>query len=189
MAKDGAFYLFTLRLVPVVPFFVINLAMGLTRIRTLTFYAVSQLGMLAGTIVYVNAVHAARGASIRCRASCRPAYWGLWSCSGCSRWWARKVIDTVRARKVYARWQRPKRFDRNLVVIGAGSAGLVTAYIAAAVKAKVTLVEKHQMGGDCLHTGCVPSKALIRSARFCRTWERSKEFGIRSATADYDSPT
>lgn len=55
LAKDGAFYLFTLRLIPVFPFFVINLLMGLTRIRTWTFFWVSQLGMLAGTIVYVNA--------------------------------------------------------------------------------------------------------------------------------------
>lgn len=183
--KDGAFYLFTLRLVPVVPFFVINLAMGLTRIRTLTFYAVSQLGMLAGTVVYVNAgTQLARIDSLSGIVS--PGVLGSLVLLGLFPLVARKVIDTVRARKVYAKWQRPKKFDRNLVVIGAGSAGLVTAYIAAAVKAKVTLVEKHQMGGDCLHTGCVPSKALIRSARFLSHVERSKEFGIRSATADFD---
>ena len=173
IAKDGAFYLFTLRLVPVVPFFVINLAMGLTRIRTLTFYAVSQLGMLAGTIVYVNAgTQLARIDSLSGIVS--PGVLGSLVLLGLFPLVARKVIDTVRARKVYAKWQRPKSFDRNLVVIGAGSAGLVTAYIAAAVKAKVTLVEKHQMGGDCLHTGCVPSKALIRSARFLSHVERSK---------------
>ncbi|MCP2937738.1 FAD-dependent oxidoreductase, partial [Salmonella enterica subsp. enterica serovar Typhimurium] len=73
---------------------------------------------------------------------------------------ARKAIDLVRARAVYKRWPRPARFDHNVVVIGGGSAGLVTAYIAAAVKASVALVEKHRMGGDCLNTGCVPSKAL-----------------------------
>lgn len=185
MAKDGAFYLFTLRLVPVVPFFVINLAMGLTRIRTLTFYAVSQLGMLAGTVVYVNAgTQLARIDSLSGVVS--PGVLGSLVLLGLFPLVARKVIDTVRARKVYMKWQRPKNFDRNLVVIGAGSAGLVTAYIAAAVKAKVTLVEKHQMGGDCLHTGCVPSKALIRSARFLSHVERSNEFGIRSATADFD---
>lgn len=83
-------------------------------------------------------------------------------------------------------WKKPARFDRNLVVIGAGSAGLVSAYIAAAVKAKVTLIERHRMGGDCLNTGCVPSKALIRSARLLSHMRRSREFGIRSASAEFD---
>jgi pyruvate/2-oxoglutarate dehydrogenase complex dihydrolipoamide dehydrogenase (E3) component len=84
------------------------------------------------------------------------------------------------------KWRKPRRFERNLVVIGAGAGGLVTAYIAAALKAKVTLVEKHRMGGDCLNTGCVPSKALIRSAKLLSQIARSKEFGIREAKADFD---
>ena len=185
IAKDGALYLFTLRLVPVVPFFVINLAMGLTRIRPLTFYAVSQLGMLAGTVVYVNAgTQLARIDSLSGIVS--PGVLGSLVLLGLFPLVAGKVIDLVRARKVYAKWQRPRQFDRNLVVIGAGSAGLVTAYIAAAVKAKVTLVEKSRMGGDCLHTGCVPSKALIRSARFLSHVRRSAEFGIQSATAEFE---
>ncbi len=83
-------------------------------------------------------------------------------------------------------WKKPRRFERNLVVIGGGAAGLVTAYIAAAVKAKVTLIEKHRMGGDCLNTGCVPSKALIRSAKFLSQLARAKEFGIREARAEFD---
>ncbi len=83
-------------------------------------------------------------------------------------------------------WRKPRRFERNLVVIGAGAGGLVTAYIAAALKAKVTLVEKHKMGGDCLNTGCVPSKALIRSAKFLSQIARAREFGIREARADFD---
>ena len=83
-------------------------------------------------------------------------------------------------------WKKPRRFERNLVVIGGGSAGLVTAYIAAAVKAKVTLIEKHRMGGDCLNTGCVPSKALIRSAKFLSQLARAKEFGVREARAEFD---
>ena len=83
-------------------------------------------------------------------------------------------------------WLKPKKFDTNLVVIGAGSGGLVTAYIAAAVKAKVTLVEKHQMGGDCLNTGCVPSKALIRSAKFLSEVGRAAEFGIKTASVEFD---
>ena len=99
---------------------------------------------------------------------------------------ARKIVAMVKARKVYTRWERPASFDRNLVVIGAGSAGLVTAYIAAAVKARVTLVEKHKMGGDCLNTGCVPSKALIRSARFLSQVKRAREFGVGSASVTFD---
>ncbi|HRH81601.1 MAG TPA: FAD-dependent oxidoreductase [Thiobacillaceae bacterium] len=77
-------------------------------------------------------------------------------------------------------WAKPQRFDRNLIVAGAGAGGLVTAYIAAAVKAKVTLIEAHRMGGDCLNTGCVPSKALIRAARLLADLRRAGEFGIRA---------
>ena len=185
MAREGGFYLFTLRLVPLLPFFVINLAMGLTAIRPWTFYWVSQLGMLAGTLVYVNAgTQLARIDSLSGIVS--PGLLGSLVLLGVFPLVARKVIDAVQARKVYARWQRPKTFDRNLVVIGGGSAGLVTAYIAAAVKTKVTLVEKHHLGGDCLYTGCVPSKALIRSAKFLSHVQRCKEFGIRSAQAEFD---
>ena len=183
--KDGAFYLFTMRLVPIIPFFVINLAMGLTPVRTWTFYLVSQLGMLAGTLVYVNAgTQLAQIDSLSGVVS--PGLLGSLVLLGVFPLVARKVIDWVRARKVYATWERPKSFDRNLIVIGGGSAGLVSAYIAATMRAKVTLVEKHKMGGDCLNTGCVPSKALIRSAKLLSNMQRSQEFGIRSAEADYD---
>ena len=72
------------------------------------------------------------------------------------------------------------KYEANLVVIGAGSAGLVSAYIAAAVKAKVILIERHKMGGDCLNTGCVPSKAILRSAKVAALMRRADEFGIES---------
>ena len=180
IAREGAFYLFALRLVPAFPFFVINLVMGLTPIRTWTFYWVSQVGMLAGTIVYVYA--GTQLGEFRISAGLIAAFVIL----GLFPLMAKKALDALKARKVYAKWPRPGRFDRNVVVIGAGSAGLVTAYIAAAVKAKVTLVEKHRMGGDCLNTGCVPSKALIRTAKLLSHVQRSKEFGIRSAKADFD---
>ena len=183
--KDGAFYLFTLRLVPLFPFFVINLLMGLTRIKTRTFYWVSQLGMLAGTVVYVNAgTQLAKVESLSGILS--PALIGSFALLGVFPLIARKIVETVAARKVYADWKKPARFDRNLVVIGGGSAGLVTAYIAAAVKSKVTLVEKHKLGGDCLNTGCVPSKALIRSAKLLSHMRRAPEFGIREAKAEFD---
>jgi len=185
MAKDGPFYLFTLRLVPAFPFFVVNLAMGLTAIKTRTFYWVSQLGMLAGTIAFVNAgTQLARIDSLRGILS--PGLIASFAALGILPLIAKKVVDAIKARKVYASWIKPAKFDRNLVVIGAGSAGLVSAYIAAAVKAKVTLIEKHRMGGDCLNTGCVPSKALIRSAKLLSHVKRSKEFGIRAASADFD---
>jgi pyruvate/2-oxoglutarate dehydrogenase complex dihydrolipoamide dehydrogenase (E3) component/uncharacterized membrane protein YdjX (TVP38/TMEM64 family) len=182
--REGAFYLFALRLVPAFPFFVINLVMGLTPMKTRTFYWVSQLGMLAGTIVYVNAgTQLARIESLAGLLS--PALVGSFAALGLFPLIAKKVVDALKARKVYARWRKPARFDRNMVVIGAGSAGLVSAYIAAAVKASVTLVEKHRMGGDCLNFGCVPSKALIRSAKFLAHVKRSREFGIRAASADF----
>ncbi|MBA4341798.1 MAG: pyridine nucleotide-disulfide oxidoreductase [Methylibium sp.] len=185
MARDGGFYLFTLRLVPVLPFFLINLGMGLTSIRTWTFYWVSQLGMLAATLVYVNA--GTRLAAIDSLAGIvSPAILGSLVLLGLFPLLARQLIHRLNARKVYARWTRPRHFDRNLIVIGGGSAGLVTAYIAAAIKAKVTLVEKHALGGDCLNTGCVPSKALIRSAKFLSHARRAREFGMRSASVDFD---
>ena len=185
IAREGAFYLFALRLVPAFPFFVVNLAMGLTPIRTWTYYWVSQLGMLAGTLVYVYA--GTQLAHIRSlRGILSPGLLAAFLALGIFPLVAKRVVASLKARKTYSRWPKPQRFDRNVVVIGAGSAGLVTAYIAAAVKAKVTLVERHRMGGDCLNTGCVPSKALIRSAKLLAQLRRSAEFGIRSAHADYD---
>ena len=183
--REGGLYLFTLRLIPVVPYFAINLAMGLTRMRTSTFYWVSQAGMLAGTLVYVNA--GTQLASLESPSGIlSPGLIGAFVLLGLFPLAAKKIVDVVKARRVYARWKRPAKFDRNLVVIGAGSAGLVSAYIAAAVKAKVTLIEKHRMGGDCLNTGCVPSKALIKSARILSQVRRSKEFGFRNASVEFD---
>jgi pyruvate/2-oxoglutarate dehydrogenase complex dihydrolipoamide dehydrogenase (E3) component/uncharacterized membrane protein YdjX (TVP38/TMEM64 family) len=185
MARDGAFYLFALRLVPLFPFFVINLLMGLTPIRTRTFYWVSQLGMLAGTLVYVNA--GTRLANVESLAGLfSPALLASFALLGVFPLIAKKSVAVIRARRVYARWQKPRRFDRNLVVIGAGSAGLVTAYVAAVAKAKVTLIEGHRMGGDCLNVGCVPSKALIRSARFLKHAREAASLGIARADVDYD---
>jgi len=188
--REGAFYLFTLRLVPLFPFFVINLLMGLTSMKTRTFYGVSQLGMLLGTAAYVNAgTELARITSLQGVLS--PGILLAFAFLGILPLASRKIVDAVRARRVYARWRnlRPRRFDRNVVVIGAGSAGLVTSYIAAAVRAKVTLVERHRMGGDCLYTGCVPSKALIRSAKLLNHISRAQEFGLASATAEWDFAT
>lgn len=178
--RDGAYYLFTLRLVPVFPFFLINLLMGLTPIRAWTFYWVSQTGMLPGTLVYVNA--GTQLAQIEKTGDLlSPGLIGAFVLLGLFPWLARAVTAFIQRRRVYRGWRKPARLDRNLIVIGAGSAGLVTAYIAAAVKARVTLVEKDRMGGDCLNTGCVPSKALIRSARQAHELRQSNQYGISTA--------
>ena len=179
IAKDGAFYLFTLRLVPLVPFFVINLVMGLTKMKALTFYGVSQLGMLAGTAVFVNA-GTQLGQITSLKGILSPGLLGSFVLLGIFPLIARKGIEIVQKRKVYAKWAavRPKTFDRNLVVIGGGAGGLVSAYIAAVVKAKVTLVEAHKMGGDCLNYGCVPSKALIKSAKLAHQMRHGSTYGL-----------
>ncbi|PCJ92528.1 MAG: pyridine nucleotide-disulfide oxidoreductase [Porticoccaceae bacterium] len=179
MEKDGAFYLFTLRLIPVVPFWVINLVMGVTPMKVLTFYLVSQVGMLAGTAVYVNA-GAELGAVEEFSAAgiLTPTLLLSFILLAMFPFIVRAVLNVLQRRKVYKPYVKPKSFDTNMVVIGAGSAGLVSSYIAAAVKAKVTLVEKNKMGGDCLNTGCVPSKALIRAARTVKEISQAQQLGI-----------
>jgi pyruvate/2-oxoglutarate dehydrogenase complex dihydrolipoamide dehydrogenase (E3) component/uncharacterized membrane protein YdjX (TVP38/TMEM64 family) len=180
LERDGAFYLFSLRMIPVFPFFMVNLVMGLTRIRTWTYAWVSQLGMLLGTVVYVNAgTQLAQIDSLAGIAS--PAVLGSFVLLGIVPWIAKGIIGALKARKVYAGFTKPKAFDRNLVVIGAGSAGLVSSLIAATVKAKVTLVEAHAMGGDCLNTGCVPSKAIIKSAKVAATMRHADRYGLTPA--------
>ena len=179
VARDGAFYLFSLRLVPVFPFFAVNLLMGLTPIRTWTYYWVSQVGMVLGTIVYVNAgTQLARIESLSDIAS--PALLASFTALGALPWVGKWVMTLIKRRRVYARWKRPARFDRNLIVIGAGAAGLVSSYIAATVKAKVTLVEASKMGGDCLNYGCVPSKALIKSAKVAHQMRHADRYGLHA---------
>ncbi|MFN3236875.1 MAG: FAD-dependent oxidoreductase [Pseudomonadales bacterium] len=183
--KDGAFYLFTLRLVPAFPFFAINLLMGLTSIPVLTFFFVSQVGMLAGTFVFVNAgTQLAQIDSLGGILS--PGLIGSFVLLGVFPLIAKKIVDTVKQRKVLRRFKKPAKFDRDVVVIGAGSGGLVAALIVATVKGKVTLIEKHKMGGDCLNTGCVPSKSLIRSAKLVHDMERGDALGVHSQKVDFD---
>ncbi|QIB64201.1 FAD-dependent oxidoreductase [Kineobactrum salinum] len=183
--KDGAFYLFTLRLVPVFPFFLINLAMALTPLRTWTFYWVSQVGMLAGTAVYVNAgTQVAQLQSVGDILS--PGLIGAFILLGLLPWIARTILAPMQRAKIYRGWKKPQHFDRNLVVIGAGSGGLVSAYIAATVKASVTLIERERMGGDCLNTGCIPSKALIKSAQVASLASHSLDYGLQQLHPEAD---
>ncbi|MCG8689519.1 MAG: FAD-dependent oxidoreductase [Desulfobacterales bacterium] len=183
--KEGGFYLFTLRLVPAFPFFVINLAMGVTPISARLFYGVSQIGMLPGTIVYVNA-GTMLGQIDSMGGILSPGLIFSFALLGIFPLVAKKAVELFRARKVYANWEKPDKFDYNLVVIGAGSAGLVSSYIASAVKAKVALIEEHKMGGDCLNTGCVPSKSLIASARLLADAARADELGLKATRIDYE---
>ena len=178
--KDGSFYLFSIRMVPLFPFFVVNLLMGLTTIRTTSFYFASQAGMLIGTVVYVNAGSELSQITSLSGLVSAPVLSSL-VLLGAFPLIAKLILNSVQRNKALKRFEKPKRFDANVVVIGAGSAGLVASLITAGAKAKVILIEKHKMGGDCLNTGCVPSKAIIRSGRIMSYIRRAKEFGIDGA--------
>ena len=183
--KDGAFYLLTLRLVPIFPFFAINVLMALTPIKTHTFYIASQIGMLLGTIIFVNA--GTQLANLNSTGDILSANLVISLCIiGIFPIVAKLVSDLISRRRVYANWPKPKKFDYNIIVIGAGAAGLVSSYIGTAVNAKVALIEKHKMGGDCLNTGCVPSKALIKTTHFIEEARQSKRLGIHKAEITFE---
>ena len=186
--KEGPLYLFAMRLVPLFPFFLVNILMGFTQIKTTTFAWVSQLGMLAGTAVFVYAgTQLAQIDSLSSILS--PGLIIAFGLLGVFPVIAKKVMSKIRANKVLAAYDKPKQFDFNLLVIGAGSGGLVSAYIAAAVKAKVGLIERHKMGGDCLNTGCVPSKALIRTAKAVHEAQHAEKYGLDNMTPTFDFKT
>ncbi|MCP9886220.1 FAD-dependent oxidoreductase [Synechococcus sp. ATX 2A4] len=177
LRRDGVLYLLSLRLVPVVPFFLVNVVMGLTPLPIRSFYLASQIGMLPGTLVYVNA--GTQLAQLRSlEGILTPPLLLSLALLAAFPWIARLALQAWKRWTLYRPWTRPARFDRNLIVIGAGAAGLVTAYIAAAVKAKVTLIEADRMGGDCLNTGCVPSKALIATARAAARMRQADRYGL-----------
>ncbi|GGB66621.1 hypothetical protein GCM10011607_29050 [Shewanella inventionis] len=182
--KEGGFYLFTLRLVPIFPFFLINMLMGVTAFKSWTFYWVSQVGMFLGTFVYVNAgTQLAQIDSLSNILSFNLivsfALLGLFPLI------AKAIVNMIKKRRVYSSWTKPAKFDRNMIVIGAGAGGLVTSYIAAAVKAKVTLIEAGEMGGDCLNYGCVPSKAIIKSAKIAQQIRNAHHYGLEDSTPEF----
>lgn len=175
--RDGAFYLFTLRLVPLFPFFLINVLMGMTRIKTWTYFWVSLVGMFPGSLVYVNAGREL--AQIRSLSDITsPSLWLAFAALAALPWIGKWIVHLIKSRKVYAGYTRPKNYDDNIIVLGAGAGGLVTAYIAAATKAQVSLVEAHKMGGDCLNYGCVPSKALLAASKARYIANRSQHLGV-----------
>ena len=175
--KDGASYLFSLRLLPIFPYFLINLAMGLTKIKVMTFFVISQVGMLIGTIIYVNAglqlskINSLKGILSKelMFSFVLIAFLPIIS---------KKIIGFMKNNKVYKKYKKPSTFDYNMIVIGGGAGGLVTAYISSAVNAKVALIEAHQMGGDCLNTGCVPSKAIIKSSKIVNAARNAEKYGL-----------
>lgn len=185
--RDGNFYLLSLRLVPAFPYFLVNISMGLTAMRLISFYLVSQIGMLPGTMLFVNAGRRLAaieqvGDVISPSTILSLLLLGLFPLA------AKFSIERSRRRHIYAFFRRPKRFDRNLIVVGAGAGGLVSAYLAANFRAKVTLVEAGEMGGDCLNTGCVPSKALIRSARLAHEIRYADDLGLDTGKLQIDFP-
>lgn len=193
LEREGALYLLSLRLMPIIPFGVVNLLMGLTDMRTRTFYLVSQAGMLAATVVLVSAgqqLSALNETGDAFQAGWLTALLGLGALLALLPLLARQALARLRQRRTLAPWraQRPHRFDTNLVVIGAGAGGLVSAYIAAAAQAKVTLVEARALGGDCLHYGCVPSKALIQSAKVAHQLRTAVQFGLEPIQPVVDFP-
>lgn len=160
MDREGNQYLLTLRLIPVFPFFLINILMGLTNISLLRFFIVSLIGMLPGTAVYVWA-----GTSLQNINSVSDIFTAklitIFFLVGLIPILQSRILIYLKQKKHYSQFKTPKNYDYNLIVIGGGAAGLVNAYIATNLKAKVLLVEEDKMGGECLNYGCVPSKALI----------------------------
>ncbi|QHS14476.1 FAD-dependent oxidoreductase [Shewanella sp. Arc9-LZ] len=182
--KEGGFYLFTLRLVPIFPFFLINMLMGVTAFKSWTFYWVSQVGMFLGTFVYVNA--GTQLAQIDSLSNILSVNLILsFALLGLFPLIAKGIVNMIKKRRVYSKWTKPAKFDRNMIVIGAGAGGLVTSYIAAAVKAKVTLIEAGEMGGDCLNYGCVPSKAIIKSAKIAQQIRNAHHYGLEGSTPEF----
>lgn len=181
---DGAFYLFALRLVPLFPFFVINAAMGLTKLPTSLFFLISQIGMLPATVVYVYA-----GTQLAHLSSINEIFPSTLALAltliGILPIASRMTIHLLRRQRLYAPFHRPNKFDYNIIVIGGGAAGLVTSYIGSSLKAKVLLIEEDSMGGDCLNTGCVPSKSLINTADFLQKIRLHTQYGIAAATSDF----
>jgi len=158
--------------------------MGVTAIKAWTFYWVSQIGMLAGTFVFVNA--GTQLAQIESLSGILSLDLILsFALLGVFPFIAKGILNVFKKRRVYKNYTKPKKFDRNMIVIGAGAGGLVTSYIAAAVKAKVTLIEAGEMGGDCLNYGCVPSKAVIKSAKIAEQIRHGEHYGLENMAPQF----
>lgn len=185
--QQGNSYLLFLRLVPAFPFFLVNILLGLTPIRATSYYLITQIGMLPATLVYVHAgTELAKISDLDGILS-----WPLllaFTLLGLLPFISRGIVKLVANHRLYNQWDKPKVFDYHTIVIGAGAAGLVSAYTSATLQAKVALIEPNSMGGDCLNTGCVPSKSILRSAKFVADLHRHEEFGITDANLRLQFP-
>lgn len=181
--RQGSSYLFSMRLLPVFPFFAVNALMGLTQISIFRFFIVSQIGMLPGTFLYVWAgTELGQVTSVSGLISTKVFL--AFALLAMFPYLIKLFMNAFNQWKLNSKFKRPLSYDYNVVVIGAGAGGLVSTAISRAVKAKAAIIESHKMGGDCLNYGCVPSKALIHaSQRFDRT--KSKN-GVLSST-DFES--
>ena len=183
--RDGGLYLFSIRMIPVFPFFIVNALMGLTPITTWNYVWATSLGMIPATVVFANAgTQLASLESVGDILSLRILL--SFALLAVLPWLLHKLLGIYKSRRALRGYAKPKRFDYNLMVIGAGSAGLVSAYIAATLKSRVALIEQGKMGGDCLNTGCVPSKAFIRSAKLKHEIDHAEQLGLSNATATTD---
>ncbi len=182
---DGPAYLLTLRLIPLLPFVAVNLLMALTPIRLRDYYLYSQLGMLPATVVYVNAGTQLGRVEQLGDVFSTPLLVSF-AVLGLLPLIAKAITRVLQRRRFRVDYPPPVQVDRNVIVIGAGSAGLVAALIASAVRAKVTLIEQHRMGGDCLNTGCVPSKALLKAAKQIHQARHAAQLGIRHMSVEFD---
>lgn len=179
--KEGTSYLLFLRLVPIFPFFFVNLVMSLTAIRPGIYYIFSQIGMFPSTLVYINAgTQIGKIESLKDITS--PSLLFAFALLGVFPFIAKNIAGYLKARKLYSEFDKPKSFTYNTIVLGGGSAGLVAAYTTSTLQGKVALIERHKMGGDCLNTGCVPSKALLRSAQFVADLKRPQALGVNNAS-------
>lgn len=187
VSKNGAFYLLSLRLVPLFPFFLINMLMGLTSIRLIIYVFVSWIGMLPGTFVYVNAGTQLAGLT-SLKGILSPNILIALILLGIFPLLAKFFLSMYQKSKIYSKFKRPKKYDFNFIAIGAGAAGLVSTLIGATVRAKVALIERDKMGGDCLNTGCVPSKAILATAKKVHLAENFKKFGLIKADVKVSFP-
>ena len=189
LEREGVFFLLSLRLIPLIPFGLINVVMAFTRMPIGRFYLVSQLGMLPTTILYLQAaaqLAALHAASDVLAPELMLVLLGLGLAIAVLPFIAKRVLHWIALRKKLSAWKRPRRFDYNLIVIGGGAAGLVSAYVAAHAQTRVALIEAAEMGGDCLNRGCVPSKALIQSARVAHQLHQAAQFGLQAGPLNVD---
>lgn len=182
--KNGNLHLLTLRLVPIFPFWLVNLLMGLSEISLWRYLFISFAGMIPATIVYVYA-----GLSLSSISELRdvisPSIFFSLLLLSILPYVLRAVVNYYLKKKLYRHYKKPRAFDYNLIIIGGGSAGLVTTFIARILKAKVAIIEKEKMGGDCLNTGCVPSKSLIKIAKIISYGKTPSSWGLKNINIDF----